>query len=188
MSVILQNSRECLVCGAADCDCSCRQTDQCACGWSYCPAWGRLLGLVILLMAKAGSFLEAAGDGLMHRLVNKTMNAAIENLLGVSEEAREDPNFCIYMPSYRLRMAAWIGNLTAVKWLTEKENQSVWPLQHLQECNKSLCKSTGECTKFLEKIICEEMERDFDPPCCSPYIYSKNTSRSIRKWEFLSGR
>ena len=186
MPATLQNSGECLVCRAHECDCFCQETGRCGCGWRHCPAWGRLLGLVVLALTKAGSFLE--DDGLRLRLANKTMNTAIENLLGVSEEAREDPNFCIYMPSYRLRMAAWIGNLAAVKWLTEKENQSIRPLQHLQECNKSLCKSTGECTKFLEKIICEQMERDFDPPCCSPYIYSKNTSRSIRQGEFLSGR
>ena len=129
----------------------------------------------------------------MHRLVNKTMNAAIENLLGVSVEGMEDQKcthgsiFYIYMPSYRLRIAARIGNLEAVKWLTEKENQSNWPLQHWQECNKSLYKSTGKCREFLEQKVFEQVERDFDSPTGSPYIYSKNTSCSIRLGEFLSG-
>ena len=179
-----QNSGECLVCRAHECDCFCQETGRCGCGWRHCPAWGRLLGLVILALTKAGSFL--ADDGLRLRLANKTMNAAIENLLGVSLEAMKaqkcihGPPFSIYMPSYRIQFAVWAGNLAAVEWLTEKENQSNYPSQYLAECRKSLCKSQpGQCRKFLEETLLEQMKKDWNSPFGSPNWYFKDTSRMI---------
>jgi hypothetical protein len=79
------NPRGCVCCGAQECDCFCQYTDQCACGWRQCPAWRRLRDIVILALTKYGYFLQ--DDGLMLRLVNKTMNVAVKNLLGVSPEA-----------------------------------------------------------------------------------------------------
>ena len=102
MPGIPQNSGKCEVCGTHRCGCFCQETERCGCGSLHCPAWGPLLGRVILSLVKAGSFLEV---GFMHRLVNKTVNAAIENLLGVSVEGMEHqkcthgPDFYIYMLS-----------------------------------------------------------------------------------------
>ena len=188
MPVSPQNSCKCPVCGASECDCSCQETEQCGCGWRNCPAWDRLLDIVILALIKDGCFVQ--DDGMMLRLATKTMNVAIENLLGVSPEAMKAQKrihgspFSILMPSYRLHIAVRAGNLSAVKWLTEPGNQSNYPSPYLKECHKSLRKSQpGQCRKFIEETLVQQMQKDWNAPFGSPRWYCNGTSRMLRLGE-----
>jgi hypothetical protein len=185
MSVV---PHKCPVCGAYECDCFCQETEQCGCGCRHCPAWRRLRDIVILALTKYGYFLQDAG--LMLRLVNKTMNVAVKNLLGVSLEAmkaqkliHESP-FYILMPSYRIQLAVLAENLAAVKWLTEPGNQSNYPSPYLKECHKSLRKSQpGKCRKFVEETLVEQMQKDWNAPFGSPHWYFKGTTRMLHLGE-----